>query len=711
MANIEWNELDDRAVKVAKVLAADAVEKVGNGHPGTAISIAPAAYTIFQKFLKFNPKDTTWRGRDRFILSIGHSSLTQYIELYLAGAGVELDDLKQFRTFGSLTPGHPEYGHTKGIEITTGPLGQGLASAVGFAYAQRFERGLFDPESAPGESIFDHNIYVICGDGDLQEGLTSEAGSLAGLQKLGNVIVIWDDNHITIEGDTKISFQEDVLKRYEAYGWHTQRVDWTNGGTEYKEDTLALADAIENAKAETGKPSIIALKTLIAYPTPTKTGDESSHGSKLGAEAVAGLKEVLGFDPKVNFPEEFDVLTYTRQAGERGQKLQDEWETQLDAWKAANPDRAKLYTRLYEEGEVVTNNSPKKFLGDLPAELDDAIKNIANSFEPGSSLATRASSGQVIQEIAKVMPEFWGGSADLGGSNNTTIKGAASFGPDSAKTKNWEVSPYGRVLHFGIREHAMGQIINGIVLDTNTRAFGGTFFMFADYMRDSARIAALQGIPSVFVWSHDSIAVGEDGPTHQPVEHLSSMRAIPNFDVVRPADGAEVAYCWKTILENKHNPAGLILSRQGVPNLDHAGDFGCACQVKHGFYIYKDCEGTPDVILIGTGSELYLAVEAAEKLEAEGKKVRVVSAPCQEWFEKESDEYKESVLPSNVKARVTVEAGIAQSWYKYLGCAGVPVSLEHFGASGAGDVLYKEFDITTDAVVKAANESISKANK
>ncbi|GHT81782.1 transketolase [Actinomycetota bacterium] len=708
MSNIEWCELDDRAVKVAKVLAADAVEKVGNGHPGTAISLAPVAYTLYQKFLKFDPKDPTWRGRDRFVLSIGHSSLTQYIELYLADAGLELEDLKHFRTYGSLTPGHPEYSHTKGVEITTGPLGQGLASAVGFCYAQRFEKGLFDPEGKT--DLFDNYTYVICGDGCLQEGLTNEASALAGLQKLGNLILIWDDNHITIEGDTKISFTEDVLKRYEALGWHTQAVDWTNGGTEYKEDTLELADAIENAKTVTDKPSIIRLTTLIAYPTPGKTGEESSHGSKLGTDAVRGLKEILGFCPEVDFPVDEEALAHSRRVVESGAKLHADWDEKLAAWKAANPEQAALYARLYESGTPGKPNQPKKFLGALPTELDDVIKEYVKGLEVGATIATRNSSGQVINEIAKVLPEFWGGSADLAGSNMTTIKGAASFVPAENETEAWpDASPYGRVLHFGIREHAMGQIINGIELYGNTKSFGGTFFQFADYMRDSARIAALQGIPSVFVWSHDSIAVGEDGPTHQPIEHLAAMRAIPNFNVVRPADAAEVAYSWKKILNTQTAPTGLILSRQNVPNLPHGKDagFGCACAAQKGAYIYKDVEGTPDVILIGTGSELSLAVEAAEQLAADGVKARVVSFPSIEWFEEQDADYKESVLPKAVRARVVVEAAIAQPWWKYLGDAGEAVTIETFGASGDPKTLYTELGVTTENVVAAAKKSIA----
>ncbi len=689
MTSIEWTELDDEAVKVAKALAADAVEKVGNGHPGTAISLAPVAYLLYQKHLRHNPKDTLWPGRDRFILSIGHSSLTQYIQLFLSGTGLELDDLKNFRTCGSLTPGHPEYKHTKGVEITTGPLGHGIASAVGFAYSQRYERGLFDPDAAPGTSPFDHNIFVIAGDGDLQEGVSAEAASLAGLQKLGNIIVIWDDNHISIEGDTNIAFTEDVLKRYEAYDWHTQRVDWTNGDTKYKEDVHALSDAIDRAKTETGKPSIISLRTLIAWPTPNKTNDASSHGSALGAANVAELKKVLGFNPDESFIVPAEVLEHTRKVQQKGAKLQDEWNVKFAKFRKENPEGAALFDRLYADK--------------LPENWESAIP----EFAAGESIATRSSSGKVINTLAGVLPELWGGSADLGDSNNTTISGAKSFAPEENTTDSWKTSPYGRVLHFGIREHAMGQIINGIVLSGKTRAFGGTFFQFADYMRDSARIAALQGIPSIFVWSHDSIAVGEDGPTHQPIEHLAAMRAIPGLDIVRPADANEVAVAWREIIKIKDHPVGLILSRQNVPTFPRDGKYASAKGVAKGGYVLLDAPaGKPDVILIATGSEVQIAVEARELLRSSQINARVVSMPSIEWFERQSAEYKESVLPKSVKARVSIEAGIALSWHKYLTDAGQAVSIEHFGASGAPAILYKEFSITAQSAVEAAKRSV-----
>jgi transketolase len=738
MSQLEWNELDEKAVKVAKILAADAVEKVGNGHPGSAVSLAPAAYLLFNKVMNLNPADTTWRGRDRFILSIGHSSVTQYIQLYLTGAGLELDDLKALRTYGSLTPGHPEYAHTKGVEITTGPLGQGISSAVGFAMAQRFEKATLEPIKSNNGSAFDHFVYTITGDGCLQEGVSAEAASLAGVHKLGNIIMIWDDNRITIEGDTKVAFQEDVLKRYEAYGWDVSSVDWTNGGTEYKEDVHALYDAIEAAKRVTDKPSLIRLSTLIAWPTPGKTGSASSHGSKLGTEAVAGLKSVLGFDPNKTFEVPNEVIEYTRnQAAEKARDAVRLYNEQISMWKINNSDKVALFDRLYNQGPAGKPNQPKAKLGALPDGLDAVIDAAARSFEAGKDVATRAASGTVINEIAKIMPEFWGGSADLAGSNNTTIKDALSFGPSSATTADWKCTEGGRVIHFGIREHAMGQIVNGIVLSGNTRVFGGTFFQFADYMRDSARIAALQGIPSVFVWTHDSIAVGEDGPTHQPVEHLTAMRSIPGFNVARPADGAETAYCWLKTLQTYNNPTGLILSRQNLENLPHyvdgAGFADAKGAVKGGYILLEtgpnkgtivdgqyanvsqtenaegQTPGIPDVIIIATGSEVSLAVIAAQSLGNKGITARVVSMPSIEWFEEQTASYKESVLPSSVRARVSVEAGIALSWHKYLGDAGEAVSLEHFGASGDPVVLYKEFGITSEAVEEAANKSIEKA--
>ncbi len=694
MAALQWDPIDSKAVDTARILAADAVEKVGNGHPGTAMSLAPAAYLLFQKVMRRDPSDSTWIGRDRFILSVGHSSLTQYTQFFLGGYGLEIEDLQALRTWDSKTPGHPEYGHTDGVEITTGPLGQGLASSVGFAYAARYERGLFDPETPAGESPFDHFVYVIAGDGDMQEGITSEASSLAGHQELGNLIAIYDSNQISIEDDTDIAFTEDVAARYEAYGWHVQHVDWKKTG-EYVEDVQELFDAVEAAKAETRKPSLIILKTIIGWPSPKKQNSGTIHGSALGAEELAAVKQIVGFDPEKSFEVPDGVLEHTRQAVERGQQQHREWDEKLAAWAEANPERKTLLDRV--------------LAGDAPEGLDEALP----VFPAGKDVSTRAASGKVINAIAEVMPELWGGSADLAESNNTTIESAPSFVPAERSTDMWKGDPYGRVLHFGIREHAMGAILNGIVLHGNTRPFGGTFLIFSDYMRPAVRLAALMKAPSIFVWTHDSVALGGDGPTHQPVEQLASLRAIPGLDVIRPADANETAQAWKTILTRRMGPAGLALSRQNLPVLERgAGDatateFASAAGVAKGAYILADTEGTPDVILIATGSEVQFAVEAREALAADGVQARVVSAPSLEWFEEQDAEYKEHVLPEAVAARVSVEAGISLSWKQYVGHHGRSISIEHFGASAEYEVLYREFGITTEAVVKAAKESIA----
>jgi transketolase len=694
VAALQWDPIDSTAVDTARILAADAVEKVGNGHPGTAMSLAPAAYLLFQKVMRRDPSDSTWIGRDRFILSVGHSSLTQYTQFFLGGYGLEIEDLQALRTWESKTPGHPEYGHTDGVEITTGPLGQGLASSVGFAYAARYERGLFDPETPAGESPFDHFVYVIAGDGDMQEGITSEASSLAGHQELGNLIAIYDSNQISIEDDTDIAFTEDVAARYESYGWHVQHVDWKKTG-EYVEDVQELFDAVEAAKAETRKPSLIILKTIIGWPSPKKQNSGKIHGSALGAEELAAVKQIVGFDPEKSFEVPDGVLEHTRQAVERGQQQHREWDEKLAAWAEANPERKTLLDRV--------------LAGDAPEGLDEALP----VFPAGKDVSTRAASGKVINAIAEVMPELWGGSADLAESNNTTIESAPSFVPAERSTDMWKGDPYGRVLHFGIREHAMGAILNGIVLHGNTRPFGGTFLIFSDYMRPAVRLAALMKAPSIFVWTHDSVALGGDGPTHQPVEQLASLRAIPGLDVIRPADANETAQAWKTILTRRMGPAGLALSRQNLPVLERgtgeatATEFASAAGVAKGAYILADTEGTPDVILIATGSEVQFAVEAREALAADGVQARVVSAPSLEWFEEQDAAYKEHVLPEAVAARVSVEAGISLSWKQYVGHHGRSISIEHFGASAEYEVLYREFGITTEAVVKAAKESIA----
>jgi transketolase len=698
VSDLSWDEIDRRAVDTVRVLAADAVEKVGNGHPGTAMSLAPAAYLLYQKVMRHDPADTHWPGRDRFILSAGHSSLTQYIQLYLGGFGLELDDLKALRTWGSLTPGHPEYRHTDGVEITTGPLGQGLASSVGFAYAQRYERGLFDPEAAAGESPFDHHIYVIASDGDLEEGVTSEASSLAGHQELGNLVVIYDANQISIEDDTNVAFTEDVAKRYESYGWHVQTVDWKKTG-QYVEDAADLYDAIEAAKGETAKPSIIILKTIIGWPSPGKQNSGKIHGSALGADELRATKEVLGFDPEQTFEVDAAVLEHTRGLVARGEAEKAAWQEKFDAWAAANPERKALWDRVNAR--------------ELPADIADALP----VFEAGKEVSTRAASGTVINALAAELPELWGGSADLAESNLTTIKNAKSFIPTEWSTHEWDGSPYGRVLHFGIREHAMGSILNGIVLHGPTRAFGGTFLIFSDYMRPPLRLAALMNIPSLFVWTHDSVALGEDGPTHQPIEQLATLRAIPNFAVVRPADANETAVAWLELIRRHAGPAGIALSRQNLPVFERgdgeaSGDvFASAQGVAKGAYVLAEApNGTPDVILIATGSEVQIAVAARESLAADGINARVVSAPSLEWFAEQDEAYRESVLPKAITARVSVEAGIALTWRGIVGDKGRSVSIEHFGASADYKTLYKEFGMTAEAVVAAARETIKENN-
>ena len=695
MSNLEWSKLDQEAVDTARVLAADAVEKVGNGHPGTAISLAPVAHLLFQKVLRHDPANPDWVGRDRFILSVGHSSLTLYNQLYLTGYGLELSDLQALRTWDSLTPGHPEYGHTKGVEITTGPLGQGLASAVGFAYAARFERGLFDPSAPAGTSPFDHHIFCIAGDGDMQEGVTSEASSLAGHQKLGNLVVLYDSNQISIEDDTKIAFTEDLERRYESYGWHVQIVNWRISG-EYIEDMQELYSAIQKAKAETDKPSLITIRTIIGWPAPTKQNTGKVHGSALGAEELAGLKSVLGFDPTKNFQVSEAVISYTRGFRDRSKDVLANWNNDFQAWRKSNPINAALFDRLEN------------------AELPD-LDSVLPVFDAGTDVSTRAASGKVLNAIAKVMPELWGGSADLAESNNTTIAGAKSFVPEVHSTHEFTGDNYGRVMHFGIREHAMGSILNGISLHGKTRSYGGTFLIFSDYMRPAVRLAALMKVPSIFVWTHDSIALGEDGPTHQPIEQLATLRAIPGLDIVRPADANEVSVAWKKILSRRDGPAGIALTRQNIPVLDRkAADstgqvLSPASNVEFGGYVLVDAsDKKPELILIATGSEVQLAIAARLKLEQSGIKTRVVSMPCVEWFEEQSDSYRESVLPASVQARVSVEAGLALGWSKYVS-QGDSVSIEHYGASADYKTLFTKFGVTTEAVVAKAQAVLGRS--
>ena len=682
----DWSELDTRAIDTVRVLAADAVQKCGSGHPGTAMSLAPLAYTLYQRVINHDPADVHWAGRDRFVLSVGHSSLTQYIQLYLGGFGLEMEDLEQLRTWGSRTPGHPEVHHTDGVEITTGPLGQGLASSVGMAMAARKERGLFDPEAPAGESPFDHYIYTIASDGDLQEGVTAEASSLAGTQKLGNLIVFWDDNRISIEDDTNIAFNEDVVARYEAYGWHVQTV-------QSGEDVVAIEAAVKAAQAETDRPSFIRVKTVIGYPAPNKMNTGGVHGAALGDDEVAATKEVLGFDPERSFHIDDEVIAHTRLLRERGAEKHSAWQEKFDAWAAANPENKALFDRMN------ARELPQDFSADLP------------EWEPGETLATRKASEAAIQALAASLPEMWGGSADLAGSNNTVIKGADSFGPAAITTDMWSAQPYGRNLHFGIREHAMSAIMNGIALHGNTRVYGGTFLIFSEYQYPAVRLGSLMSTDTYYVWTHDSIGLGEDGPTHQPVETLSALRAIPNLSVIRPADANETAQAWAAALEYKAAPKGLALSRQGLPVLEGTKEKAHDGVRRGAYVLVEESKETPEVILLATGSEVQLAVAAAKELEAAGTATRVVSAPCLEWFDEQDDAYRESVLPSKVQARVSIEAGIAMPWHKYTGSFGRSISIEHYGASAPAGELFEKFGFTTAAVVEAAQESLAAANK
>jgi transketolase len=692
---LDWTELDQKAVDTARVLAMDAVQKVGNGHPGTAMSLAPAAYLLFQKVMRHNPADPNWPGRDRFVLSAGHSSITLYTQLFLGGWGLEIEDLMALRTWGSKTPGHPEHGHTSGVETTTGPLGQGVANAVGMALAARRERGLLDPSAAEGDSPFDHHIYAICSDGDMQEGVSAEASSFAGTQELGNLTVIYDANRISIEGGTDIAFTEDVGKRYEAYGWHVQTVDWTHDGTRYAEDVPQLYAAIRKAQDVTDRPSFIVLRTIIAWPAPNAQNTGASHGSALGDDEVAATKKILGFDPELKFEVPPEVIEHTRQLVERGKQAEAEWEKTFQHWAGKKSADVELYERLQ------TRTLPAGCADDLPTFEADP-----------KGVATRKASGAVINAIAGRVPELWGGSADLAESNNTTIKGAPSFIPKSRGTEEWSADPLaGRVLHFGIREHAMGAILNGVALHGGTRIFGGTFLTFSDYMRGAVRLAAVMQLPVTYVWTHDSIGLGEDGPTHQPIEHLAALRAIPGLDVVRPADANEVAAVWKTVLERAARPAGLALTRQNVPVFPRGEQgFADTSNVHRGGYVLLDTDGgLPDVVLIGTGSEVQLAVEARTQLAEQGVRARVVSMPCREWFDEQDAAYRETVIPPTVKARVSVEAGVAQSWREVVGDHGRIVSIEHYGASADFARIYQEFGITAEAVAQAARDSIAAA--
>ncbi|WP_072688759.1 transketolase [Rhodococcus marinonascens] len=682
----DWTALDTKAVDTIRVLAADAVQKVGNGHPGTAMSLAPLAYTLFQRVMRHDPTDADWIGRDRFVLSCGHSSLTLYIQLYLSGYGLELTDLESLRTWGSKTPGHPEYGHTRGVEITTGPLGQGVASAVGMAMAARRERGLFDPEPEQGESPFDHHIYVIASDGDIEEGVTSEASSIAGVQQLGNLTLIYDDNKISIEDDTAIALSEDTAARYEAYGWHVQVVE---GG----ENVVAIEGALLKAREETSRPSLILLRTIIGFPAPNKMNTGAAHGAALGADEVAAVKKALGFDPDKTFEVADEVIAHTRKVVERGAQAHKQWQKSFDDWAVRAPENKKLLDRLLGH--------------DLPAGWSDVLP----TWQPDpKGIATRKASAAVLNAIGPVLPELWGGSADLAESNNTTIKGSESFGPESISTDMWTATPYGRTLHFGVREHAMGSILNGIALHGPTRPYGGTFLVFSDYMRPAVRLAAIMKTAVTYVWTHDSIGLGEDGPTHQPIEHLAALRAIPGLDVVRPGDANETAHAWRTVLEKGADeatraPAGLALTRQDLPVLEGTNYDGVS---RGGYILAEASSGTPEVVIIGTGSELQLAVAARETLEAGGIPTRVVSMPCVEWFDSQDQAYRDDVIPPTVRARVAVEAGISMPWYRFVGSDGEIVSIEHFGASADYKTLFREFGFTSEAVTAAAQRSLAR---
>jgi len=676
-----WNELDDKAVAIGRALAMDAAQKAGNGHPGTAMALAPVAYTLFQRIMKHDPLDPNWLGRDRFVLSAGHSSLTLYIQLFLSGYGLELSDLQSFRTAGSKTPGHPEFGHTAGVEITTGPLGSGISSAIGMAMAARYEKGLFDPAGAT--KLFDHDIWVIASDGDLQEGVSAEASSLAGTQELGNLKVIYDDNRISIEGDTHIAFTEDVSARYKAYGWKVIEVATKTDGDV---DQIALESAMRAAQVDNSKPTLIRLKTVIAWPAPKAQGTPEAHGSALGSDEVAATKLVLGLDPEESFVVRTEVLAHAREVIIRGAAAHAKWQTEFSVWEKNNPDQSDLLKRLR--------------LKELPTGWEKVIP----VFESGKDIATRAASGKIISALAGVLPEFWGGSADLAGSNNTSISGAKSFLPKSSKMAN--ADPFGRIIHFGIREHAMGAILNGIALHGLTRSFGGTFLVFSDYMRGAVRLAALMNIPSIFVWTHDSIGLGEDGPTHQPVEHLASLRLIPNLAIVRPADANETAIAWREVI-SRRKPVGFALSRQNLPVLDRQ-KFASAEGVAKGAYIVSDTPKAPDVIIIATGSEVAIAIAACELLKLKSIAARVVSAPCLEWFEEQSDSYKDSVLPKKITARVSVEAGVGAGWHKYVGDRGEIISLEQFGASASGSELFQAYGFTAENVADAALRTIAR---
>ncbi len=660
------NKLDELCVNTIRFLSVDAVQKANSGHPGMPMGAAPIGYTIWTKYLKHNPKNPKWSNRDRFVLSAGHGSMLLYSLLHLTGYDVSLDDLKQFRQFGSKTPGHPEYGLTPGVETTTGPLGQGLGNAVGMAIAETFLAANFNRD---GFNIVDHYTYVIAGDGDMMEGVTSEASSFAGHLKLGKLIVFYDDNHITIEGKTDLAFSENVLARYSAYGWHTHRVEDGN-------DLDAISNAIETAKSVTDKPSVIGVRTHIGYGSPNKQDTAEVHGSPLGEKEVELTKKNLGWplEPKFLIPE--DALSVFRKSIESGKKSEEEWNNLFKEYEKKFPELAKGF-RLWISGDV-----PQEALKDLPR------------FDPAAgAVATRTASGKVINAFAPKVKNFLGGAADLSPSTDTIMKDTTSF---SATDR------CGRNFHFGIREHGMGAILNGMAVHGGLIPFGATFLVFADYMRPPIRLAAISHFRTIYVFTHDSIGLGEDGPTHQPIEHFMALRAIPNLIFIRPADANEAVEAWKFILGHKKGPVVIALTRQKLPVIDrnkYSGEAG----LQRGGYVLAD-SGNPDAIVIATGSEVSFALKAFEELASKGKKVRLVSMPSWEMFDMQDEKYRESVLPVNVWRRVSIEAGITKGWSRYVGDRGISIGIDHFGASAPGDVVMKEFGITAEAVVAAVEK-------
>jgi len=665
-------ELDELCVQTVRFLAADAVQKANSGHPGMPIGMAPAAFVLWDRHMRHNPANPRWHNRDRFVLSAGHGSMLLYALLYLTGYDMSLDELKNFRQWAGKTPGHPEYAPEYAVEVTTGPLGQGISNAVGMAVAQKYLAGYFNRD---GFTLLDYKVYTIAGDGCLAEGVSSEASSLAGHLGLNNLIVIYDDNHITIDGDTRLAFTEDTAARYKAYGWNVLIVEGDGN------DMAAFEKALTAAKNEKDRPTIIKLRTHIAYGSPNLQDSEKAHGSPLGDDEIRLMKQNFGWDPEKTFHVSQEVLTHMRKALTRGEQAETAWNKMFDEYAGQFPDLA----RQFRDAAA----------GRLPVKLDRILPH----FEADSSLATRKASGKVLDALMPKLPLMLAGSADLTPSNNTRFAGAQDFQKDR---------PHGTYIHYGVREHAMGAIINGISVSGLARAYGGTFLVFSDYMRPAVRVAALSKYPSIFVFTHDSIGLGEDGPTHQPVEQLASLRAIPDLIVIRPADANETAQAWKFALEYRDGPVSLLLSRQNLPVLDQE-KYSPATNLAKGAYVLKAVQ-KPDVLLLASGSEVSLALSSAEGLAKDGTSAQVVSMPCWELFEKQDRAYIDSVLPPGVKARVAVEAGVEQGWSKWLGDNGIFVGMSTFGASAPGKVCFEKFGITVDNVVKAARNSIAKCN-